>query len=39
MEKFFTRYLLDDIVEKSKLFAKFANGDLSIKTPDKSLYL
>jgi predicted AAA+ superfamily ATPase len=39
MEKFFTRYLLDDIVEKSKLFGKFANGDLSIKTPDKSLYL
>ena len=39
MEKFFTRYLFDNIVEKSKLFAKFANGELCIKATNKSLYI
>ena len=39
MEKFFTKYLFENIVEKSKLFAKFANSELKVESKNKSLYL
>jgi SpoVK/Ycf46/Vps4 family AAA+-type ATPase len=38
VEKFFTRYLFDNIIEKAKLFTKFSNGELKIEPPNKSLY-
>ena len=31
MEKFFTKYLFDNILEKGKLFSKFANGELKVE--------
>jgi len=39
MEKFFVKYLFDDIIEKSKLFSKFANGELCIKQGASNLYI
>ena len=32
LEKFFVKYLFDNIIEKSKLFPNFANGELKIET-------
>jgi len=32
LEKFFVKYLFDNIIEKSKLFANFANGELKVET-------
>ena len=31
LEKFFTKYLFDNILEKGKLFSKFANGELKVE--------
>jgi chaperone BCS1 len=39
MEKFFTRYLFDDILERAKLFPKFANGELRVELNKNNLYI
>jgi hypothetical protein len=40
MEKFFIKYIFEDIVEKSYLFGKFANGELLLKeNNDSKLYI
>ena len=39
LEKFFTRYLFDNIIEKGKLFSKFINGELKTEIVNKSLYM
>jgi chaperone BCS1 len=40
IEKFFTRYLFDNIIERSKLFTKFANGELRVELNNSSkLYI
>jgi hypothetical protein len=31
IEKFFIKYLFDDIIKESKNFAKFANGELKVE--------
>ena len=31
LEKFFTKYLFDDIIEASKSFPNFANGELKVE--------
>jgi AAA+ superfamily predicted ATPase len=36
MEKFFIKYIFEDIVEKSYLFGKFANGELLLKQGNES---
>ena len=38
LEKFFIKYLFDDIVKESKNFSKFANGELKIQKTNKELY-
>jgi energy-coupling factor transporter ATP-binding protein EcfA2 len=40
LEKFFTKYLFDNIIEKSKLLPAFANGELKIETNNtEKLYI
>ena len=39
LEKFFIKYLFDDIVKESKNFSKFANGELKIEKTNKNLYI
>ena len=31
LEKFFIKYLFDDIIKESKNFSKFANGELKVE--------
>jgi predicted AAA+ superfamily ATPase len=38
LEKFFVKYLFDDIIKESKNFSKFANGELKIELNNKYLY-